>query len=313
MGYATTIVITGTSSGLGYDIALQIAKARPNLQIVVCSRTAPETADKINTATGGTNVSYLKLDLASHADTRSFVKQYLAKDLPPISALILNAGVQFTDKVHTSPDGLEAMFAINHVNQALLLFLLRPQLLPDARIVLVASGLHDPNYKYTAKPHYTTAEAIAHPPSGEGYENRDAGMKRYAESKLCNILFGYALHDRSSYTVLSMDPGVMATGLYRAAPGMFGTLFRWSLNSFLAKLMLDDMFETSFSAATVTKLALDPEYAAREKSGKYYTTVGAKEVKSSEQSHDKALQKDLWEWTINEVGQGGEKTAFQKA
>jgi len=49
-----------------------------------------------------------------------------------------------------SPDGIEMMFEVNLVDQALLLFLLRPQLLPDARIVIVASGIHDPIYHFPA-------------------------------------------------------------------------------------------------------------------------------------------------------------------
>lgn len=77
-----------------------------------------------------------------------------------------------------SPDGIEMMFEVNLVDQALLLFLLRPQLLPDARIVIVASGIHDPNYHFPASPYYTTAEALAHPASREGSDTRDAGMKR---------------------------------------------------------------------------------------------------------------------------------------
>jgi NAD(P)-dependent dehydrogenase (short-subunit alcohol dehydrogenase family) len=53
--------------------------------------------------------------------------ELLAKDLAPISALVLNAGMQVLNEVKTD-DGIEAMFAVNHVNQALLLALLGDKL-----------------------------------------------------------------------------------------------------------------------------------------------------------------------------------------
>jgi short-subunit dehydrogenase len=39
MTYTSTILITGASSGLGYETALQTAKAGPDDQIVICSLT----------------------------------------------------------------------------------------------------------------------------------------------------------------------------------------------------------------------------------------------------------------------------------
>jgi len=51
--------------------------------------------------------------------------------------------------VHVTPDGIELMFAVHHVNQALLFFPLRPHLLPTARVFIVASGIHDDKYQPT--------------------------------------------------------------------------------------------------------------------------------------------------------------------
>lgn len=311
MSYTSTVVVTGASSGLGYETALQIARTRPDLRVVICSRTGGGIADKINSLTGHTNVVYLQLDLSTHAGTRAFAKSFTSHGFPPISVVVLNAGLQETDKVHMSSDGIELMFAVNHVNQALLFFCLRPHFLPTARVVIVASGMHSDKYRFSVDPHYTTAEAIAHPPNGKVYDTWKAGMKRYAESKLCNVLFAYALHDRSDLLVTALDPGSMSTGLYRNTPGLFGSVWRWTLSTRVAKWYLSDKYETDFSAATVTKMAIDPAFGSREKSGKYFVTVNAKEMRSSEQSYDKALQKDLWDWTIKEVAQGDEEAAWK--
>ena len=76
------------------------------------------------------------------------------------------------------------------------------------------------------------------------------------------------------------------------------------------EVISQSMCDTAFSAATVTKMTLNPEFGNREKSRKYYTTVGAEEVELNEQSNDKALQRGLWDWTINELAIGDENKTF---
>jgi hypothetical protein len=94
-------------------------------------------------------------------------------------------------------EGFENTFAGNHLGHALLFYLLLDNkcLANDARIVITASGTHDPTQKSgLPDAEYTTAERLARPTSKEDKEIE--GRERYANSKLCNILCGYALYPR---------------------------------------------------------------------------------------------------------------------
>ncbi|ORY31814.1 dehydrogenase/reductase [Naematelia encephala] len=301
MSYKSTILITGGSSGLGYETSLQLAKSHPDLLIVAASRSSP--AEELLSLA---NVKWFHLDLSTKAATRSFVTAFLAESFPPISALILNAGLQRFPKVYYTPDGLEEMVETNHLNQALLFFLLQERLEPTARIVVVSSSVHDPEIK-RGFPEYTTAEAAAHP-QGESYKSFQGGIDQYAVSKLCQLLFAYALHDHivaagKSWIVLALDPGVMPTGLFRWTPGIVRILFNWFLRSGIPRLLIaSDYYPVAETARSLVKLAMDPEFAAKEKSGKYYVVMGPAESPSSKLSHDKAIQKDLWDWTVKELG-----------
>ncbi|CED82193.1 Dehydrogenases with different specificities (related to short-chain alcohol dehydrogenases) [Phaffia rhodozyma] len=307
--YTSTILITGGTTGLGEATAYALARANTERSsrtvIVICSRSNGQVADEINKLTGQTDVVYIRLDLSTKQGTKSFVDEYLSQGFPPISCLILNAAIQFVDKVHISPDGYEEMFAVNHLNQAYLFFLLRSQLTTSARIVLIASSTHDPKLKRVPPPNYTTAEAAAHPPTDPALDTQPEGFRRYALSKLCNVLFAYALHHHAQseghvgWTVVALDPGVMSTKLYRWAAGIQGVIFRFFLSNPFSRWWFPDFFPVEKVADSVTKLATDQDVGT---SGRYYQVIDVKEIESSEQSHDKALQEDLWIWTKKELG-----------
>lgn len=297
----STILITGATSGLGLQTALTLAAAHPDTQIVAAGRTLPPGAFD-----NAPNVTFIKLDLASQATTRAFVKDYLSHSFPPISALILNAGVQTVGAVEYSPDNIELMFAVNHANHALLFFLLADHTTPDARIISVSSSTHDPAFGRVNGLEYISAEATARSPNPDS-ETNDF-LQRYALSKLANILFTYALHDRrrNGWIVMALDPGVMPTGLYRGQGMVLKALAGWVFSSSIGRYFIHDLFPTEVTAAVLSEMATGAKFA----SGKYYGVKGSQEMASSEKSHDKEAQKDLWEWTINEVLTSDEKAAW---
>ena len=112
----------------------------------------------------------------------------------PIRILLLNAGLQFHKEVHYTTPDFEGNFGINHVGHAPLFLLLQPYLADEARIVLTASGTHDPALKTGMPvPEYKTAEELAHPTGDDLIVD---GKQRYSNSKLCNMLWTYALARR---------------------------------------------------------------------------------------------------------------------
>lgn len=308
-----SILVTGGTLNLGYYCALDLARQCPDHQIVLASRTDPNSAaESINRIVGKGNVSFLPLNLSNLDDVRSFASKWEAKNYPPIQALVLNAGVQLPGGVEYTADGIEKTFAINHVGHALLFFLLRPHLADTARIVITSSGTHDPAQK-TGLPDakYNTAEELAHPTAESG---QYGGRQRYATSKLANVLWGYALHRRfeelpgRSWTVVSFDPGLMpGTGLAREANVVVRFLWNRVLPHLipLLRLLSPNVHTAQESGAALAWLTIDPE--AIQASGTYYE--GRQQIKSSELSYSEKNQEDLWRWTLENVSQNKEQAA----
>jgi len=142
MFYKNTVLITGGTANLGLYAALQIARQHPENRIIIASRTDPSSAaNRINTILSQDNVSFLPLDLSSIAQIRAFAIGYQTKNYPPITVLLLNAGLQFPYEMQKTTDGYEATFGINHLGHALLFHLLTPQLAPNCRVVVTSSGM----------------------------------------------------------------------------------------------------------------------------------------------------------------------------
>ncbi|KAJ9616883.1 hypothetical protein H2200_000603 [Cladophialophora chaetospira] len=298
-----SILITGGTTGVGFYAAAEIARNCPDHCIVIASRKdADQSAKAINDKLRQNNVQFLPLDLGDLKNVRSFVETWKEKHFPPLSALILNAGLQFPHEIHYTADGFEATFGINHVGHALLFHLLQPYLAHEARIVITASGTHDPAQKSglpDAK--YATAEELAHP---TGKELTVDGRGRYSNSKLCNILWTYALARRleklpgKKWTVVAFDPGLMpGTGLAREYNAFLRFLWHHVLPPIIPLLRLvlfHNIHKPSESGASLVWTALDAKEKAA--NGIYYE--GRKHIKSSVNSYNEADQEELWAWTV---------------
>ncbi|KAF2163561.1 hypothetical protein M409DRAFT_37243 [Zasmidium cellare ATCC 36951] len=304
MSYKSTIVVTGGQIGLGYEAARVIAKERPDSQVIISSRSSgAEAAQAINDELRQSNVKYLRLDLGSLSDIRKFADEIIAIGLP-ISVLVFNAGIQLPKGVAYTTDGLETTFGVNHVGHALLFHLLQPYLSNNARIVLTSSGTHDPAQKSglpDAK--YVTAELLAHPDEAT---MKYAGRQRYATSKLCNVLWTYALDRqrtkaKSNVTVTAFDPGLMpGTGLARDASAVEKFLWHRVLPRIipLLRLILSPNIHTpQESGRNLARLAVSSEVEGV--SGKYFEA--GKSIDSSKDSYDESKQEDLWNWTVEFV------------
>ncbi|KAF2868900.1 dehydrogenase/reductase [Massariosphaeria phaeospora] len=300
--YNTSILVTGGTQGMGFRCSLAIAKQCPDVQVFIASRTDPDdAASAINKTLKQSNVRYLPLDLGSLAKVRDFAASWKAGNYPPIQTLLLNAGVHIMGGVQYSEDGLEKNFAINHVGHALLFHLLLPCLTPDARIVVTASGVHDPAEKWMSDPHWTNAEEMAHP--GPARVSSIAGSDRYAATKLANILWAKALARHlskaaSGKLVVIMDPGFMpGTGLFRNAPAPF----RFAAKKIMPKAMplLRATYHENTHTPEESGQALAWLSTTNEVKGQNGGYFEGKRVKaSSPVSMEEAKQEDLWKWTV---------------
>src|SRR5512145_2991742 len=132
-----TIMITGGNTGLGYECAKSIAASRQGWQIVIAGRDKQRISDaarRLDDVAPDSQTRALRLDLASLQSIRSFVEAFIAQDLPPLRAIVCNAGVQVVSAPTYTEDGFETTFGVNHLGHFLLVNLLLEYLVAPARV-----------------------------------------------------------------------------------------------------------------------------------------------------------------------------------
>ncbi|MCF2144942.1 SDR family NAD(P)-dependent oxidoreductase [Desmonostoc muscorum LEGE 12446] len=303
-----TVIITGGNTGLGYHCAKTIASSNQDWHIIIASRDkikATAAVKQLISETGNEHIEAMTLDLGFLTSVRAFAQDFATRDtLPPLRAIVCNAGIQIVTGTTHTKDGFETTFGVNHLGHFLLVNLLLKYLVAPARIVFVSSGVHDPD-KLEGKiipPRYRHPEFLARPetdPTALEESPARSGMRRYATSKLCNVLCTYELAHRLQsqghstlehpITVNAFDPGaVPGTELTR----QYNPLLRFALSSaFLLRLLGVNANSPSTSGQAMARLVLDPQLQGI--SAKYFS--GLKEIASSQESYDKKKAAELWE------------------
>jgi light-dependent protochlorophyllide reductase len=301
-----TAIITGANRGLGYECARNIAKNKDWRIMIACRdlQQGQKAALELQQQSGNSNIEAWSLNLASLESVNAFAVKVHESNLPPLSALICNAGLQIVSGTKRTVDGFEMTFGVNHLGHFLLVNRLMGCLDSTARIVFVSSGTHDPATKSgMPTPDYTDARSLAFPKE-EGETNAvRTGQKRYTTSKLANVLTTYELARRldrqgiKGITVNAFDPGLMpGTGL----AGDYLPLLRWLWKNILPALtvLMPGINAVEDSGALLARLVLAPELASI--TGKYFT--GKKIVSSSIESYDQVKAAELWETSAELVG-----------
>lgn len=286
-----SVVITGANAGLGLECARAILETDPSAHVVLAVRDEKKGAAAVAELGAPDRCTVLACDLASLESVRAFPGVLAAAGLPPLHAVVCNAGLQMVSGLHMTADGVEMTFGVNHLGHFALIDGLVDHLATPARVVVVASGTHDPK-KFTGMPHpaYTSAEELAHPRPGAAAD----GRRRYTTSKLCNVLFAYELdrrlgHGARGITVTAFDPGLMpASGLSRDYTPVQKAV--WSVVSPVLRL-LPNVNSVATSGGRLAALAVDPKF--EQVTGEYFE--GAKPIRSSADSYDPGKARDLWE------------------
>lgn len=138
----STALVTGTTSGLGFETAIQLAD-RGFTRVVVTGRTAPrieETVERLSSRSGKPVFQPLVLDLDDLESVESAAAELAAAGVQ-IDKLILNAGIAPPGEVRRNAAGLEATVTASLVGHHLLTVrLLETGLLsPTANIVIAGS------------------------------------------------------------------------------------------------------------------------------------------------------------------------------
>lgn len=316
-----TALITGASSGLGLACAhALLERSDPPWRLVVASRNPAEgarAAAALNRQAGREAVEFIRLDLGALASVAAVGGALRARRLR-LDALVCNAGLQFTREATTS-DGIEATFGVNHLGHFALLDEVKGLLAPDARIVVVSSGTHDPRQNAGIPvPRFVDPAFLARPerdPS-HGFEQDDklrvVMQRRYSTSKLCNLYFAYELNRRiqdgrfaasKSVTVNGFDPGLMpGSGLARDYPLPLRLLWNQVLPRLLPLLraaISQNIHTPDASGRALADLVDGRDWAGV--SGRY--VEGRRVIPSSDESYDEARAARLWDVSEALIGE----------
>jgi len=203
-----TVLITGSTDGIGKQTALELARA--GHRVIVHGRTRPKVEATLGWLQGqvpSAELDGVSFDLGSMASVRRGVTELLEK-IGELSALINNAGI-FSNEYAVTDDGIELTFAVNHVGPFLLTHLLMPLLDKGApaRVINVTSIAHTRGRLQ-----------LDDPTMAKGFTPYGA----YAQSKLANVMHALALAERhapSRLAAYSLHPGVVETKLLREGFG----------------------------------------------------------------------------------------------
>jgi len=283
-----TVMITGANSGLGYAVALELARRGARV-IMACRSGIPEAGARIRQLSGNEQVEMLKVDLCDLRSIDAFCSEVKGRQLE-IDVMICNAGVA-PPKARKTPQGLDEIFMVNYLAKFILLNqLLRQGSIPNdtfagngraeqaARIVFVSSDSHQ------------TASAIDFEAFGK-YE--DYGVSKaianYSYYKLMMNTFATELSRRLSrgevpdVEVHAICPGPVNSNIARDAPP-------------LLKAFINSMFFLFFqsprkAARPVCYLACSP--ALQGQTNLYFHLTRIK--KMDPKVYDEAAGKLLWE------------------
>ncbi|XP_055715678.1 retinol dehydrogenase 13-like [Phlebotomus papatasi] len=267
------VIITGSSSGIGFETALDLARRGARIYMACRNYEKCEIARlEIVRKSDNSNIYNRSLDLASFDSIRSFVSTFLDEETR-LDVLINNAGVFYAPYLLTK-EGHEMHFGVNYLGHFLLTNLLLDTLKKSepSRIVNVSS------YFY-AQGHINKNDLD----SRQTYDRISA----YNQSKLALILFTRHLAHQlrcTRVTVNAVNPGNVLTNISRHM-----RIHR--LAHAVGPVLSTFILKTPRSGAqTSIKVAVDPKLEFI--SGKYFSEV--KEEDLVPHAEDEQTAEWLW-------------------
>jgi len=264
-------VVTGASSGVGFQTALGLA--RDGWRVIALGRNEGRmaaSAKAIADAAPDARVDWIRADLSVMAEMREAARQ-TGELVGHIDVLLNNAG-QILGEHHVTVDGLEQTFAGN----VLAPFVLTGELLPLLR--------------KAARPHVITTASIGHTYIEDmfwddlqftrGYN----GGAAYLQSKLANILFTRELARRHPDVVSSaIHPGTVDSNFTDTADDVTREFFAGASER-------GELVTPAQAADTLLWLASDLENALP--SGGYFSE--RQRIEPSASAQDPASAERLW-------------------
>ena len=311
-----TVVITGTSSGVG----LYAAKAlidRGWYVVMACRDVSKmeNVAEELDLPKDSYTIRLI--DLGSLDSVRRFVNNFRIMNMT-LDALVCNAAIYMPliKEPLRSPEGYELSMTTNHLGHFLLCNLLLEDLKKstygDRRLVILGTVTHNPDElggKIPPRPdlgNFEGFEAGFKDPISMVNAKAFEPVKAYKDSKVCNVLTMRELdrryHESTGISFTSLYPGCVAdTPLFRNHYPLFQKIFPW-----FQKNITGGYVSQELAGERVAMVVADPEY---KQSGAYWSWGNRqkKEGKSfvqkvSPQARDDVKGERMWELSAKFVG-----------
>jgi NAD(P)-dependent dehydrogenase (short-subunit alcohol dehydrogenase family) len=274
-----TVLVTGSTDGVGKLVARQLAQAGAHVLLHGRSREKGQRVlEEIRAATGSDRLEFHLADLSSLLEVRGLAEMVAVRHAA-LHLLVNNAGIGFGPREamrrEVSRDGYELRFAVNYLSGFLLTHLLLPALRrgAPARIVNVSSA---GQYPIDFDDVMLT----------QGYE----GTRAYRQSKLAQVMFTIDLAAQLK------DAGITVTCLH---PATFMNTNMVIESGYAPVSRIED------GADAVLALAASPELEG--KTGLYFD--GKREARANAQAYDAAARRHLWDLSMRLTGLSGETSA----
>jgi NAD(P)-dependent dehydrogenase (short-subunit alcohol dehydrogenase family) len=275
------VVITGATSGIGYDTARKYAAHGANLLCINRNVQKSQALCREITDDFGVECNYIIADLSNLAEINRVANE-LAMMKTPIDVLMHNAGVYLT-KRELTPDGFDKVFVVHYLSTFIINYRIQEKLKQQdkARIIMVSSEAHrfaawglrldDLNWE----------------------KRRYTGLKSYGSAKTAQLLSMIVFNEvfqNSGVTINSMHPGAVKTDTGQEN----GPLYRWFKRNYLDRTLR----LPNISAEALYYLGVSEDIQGV--SGKFFNLTTLEEP--APPALDKEVANELWDLSLKLSG-----------
>lgn len=274
-----TFVVTGATQGIGLETSRLLAEQGHTVLMVTRTEArGNEARQNIQNALPDADIHLYYGDMSLLSEVRK-VGNAIINDHPVIDGLINNVGTWMSKHVLTE-EGIETVFATNHLSYFLMTHVLYPALkkAPQGRVVNVASNAHSYGKINLEDP---------------GYSKKYHGLRSNGQSKLANIYFTFEfdkLRPDSNVTTYAVSPGLVKTDIGLKHTNWLHAL-AWKFRRRKGQTPRQGAFTSVFCATEPSIEAI---------SGKYWESGKVKEVYPS--AKNEKLGEELWRLSMAMTG-----------
>lgn len=218
------ILITGASSGLGFETAVQLARRGAKV-FMACRSGIPEKGERAKKLSGSSAIDMLPVNLSDMESINKLVEELITSSVK-LDILICNAAVVPLHSRKT-PQGLEEMFMVNYLAKYLLV-----RLLIENKLFRIENK-NIPRIIFVSSESHRNPKAFNWENFGK-YKEYSMGktVELYGYYKLLMTTFANELSrrlnckERTKYSVFALCPGPVNSNIAREAPAIFKPILK---------------------------------------------------------------------------------------